>query len=160
MKHIALSCLLLMAVSSCAHYTPYTPQQLEAKGTHRLHGLDVPAAVEAVAVSLTTLGYRVTLKDPQRGLVKTSAKSIMTSSTTTASGGPYAATATSEMVEDGLAWAIQVEADGTGSVVRATPRGFRNGSEIHDEGMWVAEVMDPKFRDLWAELDSTTGIKR
>ena len=163
MKNLSLSALLLVVVSSCAHsphYTAYTAPQLAAKGTHQVAGKDVAATVEALVVSLTTLGYRVTLKDPERGIVKTSAKPMMTSSTTVATGSQYSATASSEVVEDGLAWALQVEASGSDAVVHATPRGFRNGSEMHAEGMWVPEVMDPKFLDLWSELDSTLGVKR
>ena len=156
----ALTAVLSLFASACVHYTPYTAVQLAEKGTHAAPGQSVASTVEAVAVSLATLGYRVTVKDPERGIVKTSAKPIMTSATTTVSGGEYTATGSSEVVEDGLAWALRVEADGSGAVVHATPRGFRNGSEIHDEGMWVAEVMDAKFQDLWSELDSTLGITR
>lgn len=156
MKPLSLVTLLFLVTSGCAHYTPYTAPQLAAKGTHPARGQSVASTVEAAAVSLTTLGYRITVKDTERGIVKTSARPIMTSATT--SGGQYSAS--SEVVEDGLAWALLVEADGSGAVVHATPRGFRNGSELHDEGMWVAEVMDAKFNDLWAELDSTLGVKR
>jgi hypothetical protein len=159
-KTLSLTALLFVVASGCVHYTPYTAPQLAAKGTHPAPGQNVASTVEAVAVSLTTLGYRVTVKDAERGIVKTSAKPIMTSATTTASGGQYSATASSEVVEDGLAWALSIEADGSGAVVHATPRGFRNGTELHDEGMWVAEVMDAKFNDLWNELDSTLGLKR
>jgi hypothetical protein len=38
------------------------------------------------------------------------------------------------------------------------PRGFRNGSEIDQEGVWVAEVMDAKFRDLWREIENNLGV--
>lgn len=71
--------------------------------------------------------------------MKTSPATMMTSATGNASQA--------EVVEDGLAWSLAVEATGGDVVVHATPRGFRNGSEVHDEGMWVAEVMDAKYRE-------------
>ncbi len=160
MRTFAVAVAVALVSSGCVHYTPYTAAQLAEKGTHHVP-LEVGPSVEAVAASLATLGYRVTLKNAERGVVKTSAKSIMTSSRTSATGNSYSATATSEVVEDGLAWAIEVRPDPNGgSIVTATPRGFRNGAEIQTEGMWVAEVMDPLFRDLWREVDSTVGPGR
>ena len=108
-------------------------------------------ATEACATALSTLGYRVTVKVPETGIVKTAPASVRTS----ASGGPGYANIT----EDGLAWGIVVESSGVDAVVHATPRGFRNGSELQNDSQWVAEIMDAKFRDLWREIDGTLGAQ-
>lgn len=139
----------LLFLLGCVHYTPYTFEQLAERGTHRVFGRMPDQAIEACAAALETLGYRVTVKNAEQGLVKTAPHSIMTS---VAGGRGYA-----RVTEDGLAWAIQVEKAGNDVVLYAAPRGFRNGSEFKDEGMWVAEVMDAKFQDLWNEIDSTMG---
>ena len=82
MKPLSLVTLLFVVASSCLHSTPCTAAQLAAKGRH-------PAPVNAAAISLPTLGYRVTARGLERGIVKTSA-------TTTASIGAYSATASPE----------------------------------------------------------------
>jgi hypothetical protein len=137
---------LLLAVA-CFH--AYTPQQLEHLGTHRLAGKSIAQAVEITAVALETLGYRVTVKNTEQGIVKTAPRTTMTS----ASGGSNYANVT----EDGLAWVIAISGSSSSAVLHATPRGFRNGSEMRGEGIWVAEVMDQKFADLWNEVDEAAG---
>ena len=139
------------AAVSCAHYTPYTAQQLIDRGTHCIAGVSAAQALDGSATALTTLGYTVTLKNAEQGVVKTAPKTIMVSAT----GVGNSANAT----DDGIAWSIQIETAGGDVVLHAVPRAFRNGSEIHDEGIWVAEVMDSKFQDLWNEIDSTLGVK-
>jgi hypothetical protein len=146
-----VSAALAIAVVACVHFTPLSDAQLVERGTHRYAGFDRAKLTEACAAALATLGFKVTVKDPDKGLVKTSPQTIMVSAT----GGPGYANTT----DDGLAWAIAVEASGADVVVHAAPRGFRNGSEVREDGMWVAEVMDAKFKDLWREVDDTIGVK-
>jgi hypothetical protein len=150
MKILTICCALALAVPACAPvYSALSPTQLAERGTHRYPGVTREKAVDACAMALSTLNYRVTVKQSETGLVKSAPAAIMTSAT----GGRNYATVS----EDGLAWSIVVETAGNDVIVRATPRGFRNGSEVHDEGMWVAEVMDAKFRDLWREVDENLG---
>jgi hypothetical protein len=151
MKTFVLSCFLALAAPACSHYTLLSTAELNQRGTHRYANTSRQQATEACAIALSTLGYRVTVKQPEPGIVKTAPASIMTSAT---GGRGYA-----NVIEDGLAWSIVVEPSGSDVVVHATPRGFRNGSELEDEGIWVAEVMDAKFRALWREMDGTLGVR-
>jgi hypothetical protein len=151
-KGFILCCVLALAAPACTHYSVLTPAQVSERGTHRYGNASREKVVDACAAALATLGYKVTVKQPDSGVVKTAPASVMTSAT----GGPGYANVT----EDGLAWSLVVETSGTDVVVHATPRGFRNGSELHDENLWVAEVMDAKFRDLWHEIDGTLGVQK
>lgn len=54
---------------------------------------------------------------------------------------------------------MRVDKSGKGAVIHAKPRGYRNGSEMHDDNPWVAEVMDGKFEDLWKEIDATLAAE-
>ncbi|MEO6575029.1 MAG: hypothetical protein ABIP89_14390 [Polyangiaceae bacterium] len=145
---LVLSCFLFLA---CGHYTVLTPAQLAERGTHRYPNVSRENGTEACASALSTLGYKVTVMRPDTGLIKTAPATIMVSAT---GGAGYANTS-----EDGLAWGIVVETSGSDVVVHATPRGFRNGSELHDANMWTAEIMDAKFQDLWREVDGTLNTQ-
>jgi hypothetical protein len=154
MKTLFLSLLLLVLAAvapGCTSYTVLSPAEIAARGTHRYAHTNRDRATEACAAALATLGYRVTVKQLESGVVRTAPASVMTSAT---GGRGYA-----NITEDGLAWSIVVSAAGDDVIVRATPRGFRNGSEMKEEGIWVAEVMDAKFRDLWSELDAALGVR-
>jgi hypothetical protein len=149
-KTLVLCSALAFVIPACGpHYTTLSPAQLTERGTHRYANATREKATEACAVALATLGYKVTVKQPESGVVKTAPSSIMTSAT---GGAGYA-----DVTEDGLAWSIAIDSAGSDVVVHATPRGFRNGSEVRDDGMWVAEVMDAKFGDLWREMGATLG---
>ena len=130
---------------------PLTPAQLADLGAHRYPGVTREHATEACAAALATLGYNVTVREPATGIIKTAPRTIAT----TATGGRYSASVT----DDGLAWTVAVEPSGSDVVVHVTPRGYRNGSEVHAENMWVAEVMNDKFKDLWTEVDSNLGAR-
>jgi hypothetical protein len=131
--------------------TVLTPAQMTERETRHYPGVDREKAIAAVATALDTLGYKVTVRMPEKGVVKTAPKTVSVSAT---SNG-YTASAT----EDQLAWTITVGSAGTESVVRAVPRPFRNGNEIGEGEMkWAAEAIDPKFRDLWKELDAALGV--
>lgn len=154
----------LSAVACFTSYTTLTPAQLKERGTGTYTNVTVERGVEAVASALTTLGYKVTVKDVQAGIVKTAPREIMVSSTATATRGvgfnDRTVTAQAETTKDELAWRVTVRAEGTGVRIEAEPRGFRNGSEISDQqGMWTAEIMDPKFRDISRELSDVLGAK-
>lgn len=136
-------------------YHPLTTAQLAELGTHRYPGVTRDKATEACATALATLGYNVTVKQPDTGLIKTAPKTISVSS----SGSAYGHSMSASVTEDGLAWSVSVEQSGDDAVVHAMPRGFRNGSEMHEENMWVAETIDGKFKDLWTEVDGAMGAK-
>jgi len=144
MKTAMLSLSLLFA--GCFHML--TPTELSDRGTRVFKKVAVSRATNACAEALETLGYKVTVKALEVGMVTTAPKVIMVS----ASGGNgYAA-----MTEDALSWSVNVKTKGNVLRVHAVPRGFRNGSDISQRGM-PDVVIDPKFNDLWNELASTLG---
>lgn len=149
----SLNVLFLVAISlfGCVHYTNLTKAQLEERGTRRYANVTREQVTEASAIALETLGYRVTLKQPETGVVKTQPKTILVSAT----GSRTYAQAT----EDQLAWAVNIEPSGSDVVLHALPRGFRNGTEQKEDGIWVAEMIDTKFRDLLNEITSTLVVK-
>jgi hypothetical protein len=151
MKRLVLCCFLFLAVPACASYTVLTPAQVAERGTRRYANVSREKATDACATALATLGYKVTVTQPEAGIVKTAASTMMTSAT---GDRNYA-----NVTEDGLAWSIVIEVSGADVVVHAAPRGFRNGTEVQDAGMWVAEVMDAKFRDLWREIDGMVAMQ-
>ncbi len=138
----------LVFASGCLfpHYTVLSAAQLADRGTHHFQNQSRERVTQACVTALTTLGYQVTVQDPATGVIKTSPAPMSSSAT---GGVGYV-----NVVDDGLAWVISVDAVGAEITVHATPRGFRNGTEVHDANMWVAQVMDAKFRDLWSEVDS------
>ena len=148
MKAFVLCVFFAVAAPGC--FPPVlTPAQLTERGTRRYANVRREKATEAAATALATLGYVVTVEDRASGVVKTAPLKIL--STMTITDGEGSATTT----EDRLAWILTVEASGPDVVVHAVPRGFRNGSELHDANMWQAEVMNAKFQDLWREIDET-----
>jgi hypothetical protein len=149
---------LALSVPACGFwptYHPLTAAQLADLGTHRYPGVTRDKATDACATALATLGYNVTVKEPGTGVIKTAPKTISVSS----SGSAYGHSMSASVTEDGLAWSVSVEQSGDDAVVHATPRGFRNGSEMHEDNMWVAEAIDGKFKDLWTEVDGAIGAK-
>ena len=140
--------ILLAAMSGCYHYHLLTPAELASRGTRQFSQTTQTQAVEATASALETLGYKVTLKVPETGLLKTAPKVFVVYAT----GNASSATAH----EDAVAWNVQVEPASTGVVIHASPRGFRNGTEITERGM-PDVVIEPKFRDLWKEISSSLG---
>ncbi len=163
MKRLIFCVLLGIAPLACANYTPITPAQLVERGTHRYANVTVEKATQGCATALATLGYKVTVTEAQSGVVKTAPLAFTATATTKASAqkdpltGNVSAHAETEMTQDGLAWRVAVEGTGADVIVRLTPRAYRNGSEITEGEIWIAEVMDAKFRDVWREVDAAVG---
>jgi hypothetical protein len=131
-------------------YTQLTPQDLEQRGTRGFPNVSIEGAVAATASALSTLGYVVTLKSANPGLVKTAPRQVSTSAT----GGRYNA----QLITDELSWSIEVFSDQGMTWLRATPHAFRNGAEMGGTA-FVAEVLDPRFNDLWRELTETMSMR-
>jgi len=152
--HRLLALALGIALSACAtgpHVHPLTEAQLAERGTHRYPSADVGTVTNACARALAALGYDVVTRDEQQGVVKTAPKTF---EVRVVGNGYYA-----QASEDGLAWNVQVEGSASGAVLHATPRAFRNGSEIRRRDVWVAEAIDDKFADLWSEMDGALSAK-
>ncbi len=151
LKSVVFAVSLAVAAPACIHYTPLTSAELQQRGTHRYANTTKARATDAASKALSTLGFNVTVEEPEKGVIKTSPQRMGAS----ASGGNGYAYVT----EESFSWSIVVESSGDDAVVRATPHGFRNGSEVRDEGIWVGQIIDPKFQDLWREMDDVLGTK-
>ena len=138
---------VFLMMSGCYHIL--TGAELAAHGTRQFSQVSRAQAVAASATALETLGYKITVKEVERGIIKTAPRVIMVN----AVGGPGYANAS----EDALAWNVVVEDSASGAVIHAEPRGFRNGTEISERGM-PDILVDPKFRDLFKEISSTLGV--
>ena len=145
---------IAVSVLCASCMTVLSPEEMQNRGTREYTRVKAEEAVSACSVALDTLGYRVTVSDAKSGIIRTAPKSFMVTTSGTVSGSASYANVATEVQEDGLAWVIQVKRSGEKTVVRATPHGFRNGSEMHKEKMWVAEVMDSKFADLWGQIEA------
>ncbi|MGQ0508823.1 MAG: hypothetical protein ACT4TC_26275 [Myxococcaceae bacterium] len=150
-----------LMIFSCVHYTFLKPADLEARGTRTFSNVTSEKAVEASAVALSTLGYQVTQKSKEAGVVKTAPQDILVTqkTETTVDRTPLAntvrgATSSSTQTRDGLAWTLRISGAGDGVKIVALPRAYRNGSELVEDA-FVAEVMDPRFNALWREIEGS-----
>lgn len=119
-------------LSGCTTYQVLTSDQLSERGTKVYKGVSVERSIEATLAALKVLGYDVTLKEvkAKMALIKTA-----------------------PMNRDGVSWALLIRPDGDDVQIKARPKAYRNGAEMTGEKVFVAEVMDPRFRDLWNEID-------
>jgi hypothetical protein len=124
-----------------------SPEELEQRTTRHFPAATRQQAVEACSTALATLGYEVTFKQLERGIIRTSPKVIVRRAH--GYGGHAVAS------EDALGWAISVTPVDQGVRIAARPRAFRNGRENNIP--WVAHVIDGLFRDLWKEIEQMLG---
>ncbi len=59
---------------------------------------------------------------------------------------------------DEISWTLNFRDAGNVVTVRAIPRGYKNGSEVTGDKVWVDRVLDPRFNDLWNELSATLQV--
>ena len=122
-----------------------TPAEIDHNGTKTFYGRDAGQVVRATVAALRTLGYDVTVADVGSGKVKTAPKLVVVH----AVGNSYGATA----LRDELAWSIDFVRASDGTVVRLTPRFFRNGQPL-DNSQISADPLNKAFADLFREIDS------
>ncbi|GAC1361134.1 MAG: hypothetical protein NVSMB47_13570 [Polyangiales bacterium] len=122
-----------------------TPAEIEQHGTRPYPTKSRAQVVKASAAALQTLGFEVVVVDEQHGWVKTAPKVMQTH----AVGNAYGATA----IQDSLAWTLEIDAAGSGALVHAHPRAYRNGQSLDERNM-LAAYMERAFNDLFREIDS------
>jgi hypothetical protein len=161
---VGVAATLAIACASCTSYTVLTPADLQQRGTRSFPGATRQAAVEASATALESIGYRVTQRSADTGIVKTAPREIFAEATTQTDLERSAildrvegAKSTTTVQRDALAWTLRITPSGDGVTIVATPRAYRNGDEIDDPNAFVAEVMDPKFAALWREVGDSMG---
>ncbi len=140
-------------LTGCAlFFTPLTKEELSQRGKRHFSKVGSERLTRVTTVALQSLGYHVTVTDSSTGLIRTAPHSMIVSATGSSGGA--------NVTEDGLAWVVRIGEDSSGNFVQATPRGFRNGSEMRAEGIWIASIIDPKFEDLWREIEETLHDER
>ena len=122
-----------------------TPAEIDRNGTKTFYGRSPGQVANATIAALRTLGYEVTVADVSGGKLKTAPKLVVVH----AVGNSYGATA----YRDELAWSIELVKASDGTVVRLTPRFFRNGQPL-DNSMVSADPLNKAFADLFREIDS------
>ncbi len=120
---IGISSLFL---TCCTTYQVLSSDQLNERGTKLYKGVSVEKSIAATLTALRHLGYDITLKEvkAKMALIKTAPLEI----------------------QDGLSWALLIRPDGNDVQIKARPK-------ISGEKGFVAERMDPRFQDLWKEID-------
>jgi hypothetical protein len=113
-------------LSACTTYQVLTYDQLNERGTKVYKGVSVEKSISATLTALRHLGYDVTLKEvkAKMALIKTAPLEI----------------------QEGLSWAFLIRPDGNDVQIKARPK-------IIGEKGFEAKMMDPRFQDLWNEID-------
>lgn len=129
--------------AGCASTPPKpvaTPADFARLGTRHYPDRGHDEVATAAVTALKLLGYEVVTTDPR---IRTSPRDVAT--TTAASYGRYSGRANS--YTEAVAWDIDVTPEGSGTMLRATPRATVNG-----------EPMPQVYRD-WAERNFSQLMK-
>lgn len=148
LTRLILALSMMMTLASCAlFYHVLTPAEIDERGTRKFSSSSSEKLAEVSAVALQSLGYKVIQNKCDEGVctVKTSPQNISTTA--------YAQYGSASLVQDGLAWQLNISPAESGSIVKASPKAVRNGNVLPDKSAFVAEIMDKKFKDLWAEIN-------
>jgi hypothetical protein len=133
MRTRILLTLVLAAAAGCIHVLK--PNEIAQRGTRPYPNVTQEQATEASAQAMTTLGFQVTQKDAQNGLVRTAPKAFMESAHATAVGSGNTATASAVSYEDAIAWDIKIDSSSDGVVLHAMPRAYTNGNDVTERGL-------------------------
>lgn len=141
---------MLASCGSRPPRAPLTAQVIADHGTHRFRA-DRARVIAALEGALRTFGYEVAFSDPEAGVVKTAPKNIAA-----VASGSYGYAA---LITVSHAYAIRVYSSDGGTTVEATPRLYRNGTDVSN-GPWVFEGPGGQYEEwnkLFAEVASNLG---
>ncbi|MGE0551739.1 MAG: hypothetical protein AB7R00_32140 [Kofleriaceae bacterium] len=127
-----------------------TPEDLANQGTRSFEHRSVHDAVAAVSSAFETLGYVMTEHDAAAGIVRTAPRRMSLALT---AGAGFTA-------QDRIAWWALSAGISEGVEVRLIPYPHRGATVVVDY-VFVAEVMDPLFDELWRAVgNSMSGTTR
>lgn len=118
-------------------------------GTRHYRSVNEGQGLKAAQAALKTLGFQVTAVNRRTGTILTAPHQIGESAVATSD---YSAVA----FEDELAWKLRVSPDGSGVVMRATPRAYVNGNSVPRDKL-PYEAIKPKFDSLWRAVNEVLG---
>jgi hypothetical protein len=141
---------LAALVVGCGMSKPVaTPADFERLGTRHYadRGHDEVSAASVTALKI--LGYEIVTTDPR---IRTAPKDVAT----TASGSSSGYSASAQSFTEAVAWDIDVQPEGSGTLLRATPRATVNGEpmpQVYED--WA----ERNFGTLMKEIDSSLPPK-
>ena len=122
-----------------------TAVDLQRLGTRAYPGRSPDQVAQASLTALKVLGYEVVTSSPR---IRTAPKDVATTA-----AGTYSQTAgTARSFTEAVAWDIDVEANGQGATLHATPRASVNGQPM--EQVYV-EWAERNFAQLMKEIDAS-----
>jgi hypothetical protein len=127
-----------------------TPADFERLGTRHYPDRGHDEVATAAVTALKLLGYEVVTTDPR---IRTAPRDVAT--TTAATYGEYAGRANS--FTEAVAWDIDVTPEGSGTMLRATPRATVNGEPMPQVYQDWAER---NFGQLMKEIDGNLPAKK
>jgi hypothetical protein len=153
-QRIRLVTLVVSAwCAGCASSPPRpvaTPADFERLGTRHYPDLGHDEVATAVVTALKLLGYEVVTTDPR---IRTAPRDVAT--TTAARYTDYSGSAKS--YTEAVAWDIDVTPEGSGTMLRATPRATVNGEPMPQVYQDWAER---NFGQLMKEIDGNLPAKK
>ena len=149
--HLRLGLTLLAPLlgAGCSMFAPRpvaTAADLDRLGTRHYSNRGKDDVTEGVVTALKVLGYEVVTKEPR---IRTAPKDV----SVTAAGNANTAQAYVEAV----AWDIDVQPEGAGAMLRATPRASVNGQPMEQVYQSWAEQ---NFGQLMKEIDASLPAKK
>jgi hypothetical protein len=149
-----IAATLVLGLSSCALFGPSkpvaTPADFERLGTRHYADRNHDEVSAASVTALKILGYTIVTTDPR---IRTAPKDVATTA-----NGSYSETAgTAQTFTEAVAWDIDVQPEGEGTVLRATPRATVNGEPMTQV---YKEWAESNFGTLMKEIDSNLPAKK
>ena len=127
-----------------------TPADFERLGTRHYPDRCHDEVATAAVTALKLLGYEVVTTDPR---IRTAPRDVAT--TTAATYGEYAGRANS--FTEAVAWDIDVTPEGSGTMLRATPRATVNGEPMPQ---FYQDWAERNFGQLMKEIDGNLPAKK
>jgi len=127
-----------------------TPADFERLGTRHYPDRGHDEVSTAVVTALKLLGYDVVTTDPR---IRTAPKNVATTSS-----GTYTETSgTAQSFTEAVAWDIDIQPEGSGTMLRATPRATVNGEPMTQ--VWE-DWAERNFGALMKEIDGNLPPKQ
>jgi|GEM_PF-2347655 len=139
--------LAALLVAGCFASRPVaTPADIDRLGTRHYPDRAGDEVTAGAVTALKVLGYAVITTNPR---IRTSPRDVATTATGT--------TSTAQTYTEAVAWDIDVQADGAGSVLHAVPRATVNGQPMEQVYLSWAEA---NYAELMKEIDASLPAKK
>jgi hypothetical protein len=140
---LALGLFGLLFFSGCVTGQPLTPADIATHGTAAFNASAAKVFL-ATQNALKTEGYTVAVADAGKGRITTGRKLVRAQAVRTSS---Y----TAQAVEITRQYIIEIQSNGSGSTVTATPRVFQGDLDLSDRSIWDLDGQMGEYV-LWTQL--------